>query len=85
MELQKVEKIMCSEKLTIAQKNILVMLYASKIKGGRTNAKVLADELQMNYANVATNLRNATINGILAVNGIGGRAGKEYNINWELL
>lgn len=85
MELQKVEKIMCSNKLTIAQKNILMMLYTTKIKGCKTNARVLANELQMNYANVATNLRNATTDGILVVSGIGGRAGKEYSINWEVL
>ena len=61
------------------------MLYATKIKGHKTNAKILAEELQMNYSNVTANLRNATTDGILVVNGIGGRAGKEYNINWEVL
>ena len=83
MEVDKVEKIMLSNQITAIQKNILIMAYALMQKNERCTARNISDALGLNYANCASNLRTLMYADILKCEGLGGRAGKDYTVNWE--
>lgn len=84
MELSKIEKILASN-VTMVQKNILMMIYVLNEKGTISSPKNISIGLNINYANCAANLRALMYTDILKCTGIGGRAGKEYAVNWEVL
>lgn len=84
MEVSKVEKILSSDR-TVVQKNIMMMIYTLQVKGVVSSPKAISNGLNLNYANCAANLRTLMYANILICTGIGGRAGKEYTLNWEAI
>lgn len=82
MEVNKVEKILLSD-VSFMQKNILMMIYTLSEKKERVTTGRISKCLNINYTNCASNLRTLMYADILISTGIGGRAGKEYSINWE--